>query len=107
MSNLVPFLPLVGIALLFWLLFVRPAQRRQRAMGDMQRALTVGDEIMLTSGIFGTVSALHDDSFSLVVADGVTLRVLRAAVGNVVTPADRSLEDDDTELVTDEPEEKQ
>ena len=106
MSNLVPFLPLVGIALLFWLLFVRPAQRRQRAMGDLQRALSVGDEIMLTSGIFGTVSALHDDSFSLDVADGVTLRVLRAAVGNVVTPAARSLEDD-TALVTDEPEEKQ
>jgi len=105
-SNLVPFLPLVGIALLFWLLFVRPAQRRQRAMGDLQRALSVGDEIMLTSGIFGTVSALHDDSFSLDVADGVTLRVLRAAVGNVVTPAARSLEDD-TALVTDEPEEKQ
>ena len=41
-SNLVPFLPLVGIALLFWLLFVRPAQRRQRAMGSMQRALAVG-----------------------------------------------------------------
>jgi preprotein translocase subunit YajC len=105
-SNLVPFLPLVGIALLFWLLFVRPAQRRQREMGSLQRSLTVGDEVMLTSGIFGTVSAVHDDSFSLDVADGVTLRVVRAAVGNVVTPAARS-RDDDTELVVDEPEEKQ
>ena len=106
MSNFVPFLPLVGIALLFWLLFVRPAQRRQREMGSMQRALTVGDEVMLTSGIFGTVRALHDDSFSLEVADGVTLRVVRAAVGNVVTPVARS-QDDDTELVADEPEETQ
>jgi len=106
-SNLVPFLPLVGIALLFWLLFVRPAQRRQREMGSMQRGLAVGDEVMLTSGIFGTVTALHDDSFSLDVADGVTLRVVRAAVGNVVTPAARSQQDDDTELVADEPEEKQ
>jgi len=105
-SNFVPFLPLVGIALLFWLLFVRPAQRRQREMGSMQRALTVGDEVMLTSGIFGTVRALHDDSFSLEVADGVTLRVVRAAVGTVVTPVARS-RDDDTELVTEEPEEKQ
>ena len=106
MSNLVPFLPLVGIALLFWLLFVRPAQRRQREMGSMQRGLAAGDEIMLTSGIFGTVRALHDDSFSLEVADGVTLRVVRAAVGNVVTRAEQP-RDDDTELVTDEPEEKQ
>ena len=106
MSNLAPFLPLVGIALLFWLLFVRPAQRRQRQMGSMQSSLAVGDEIMLTSGIFGTVRALHDDSFSFEVADGVTLRVVRAAVGNVVTRAEQS-RDDDTELVDDEPEEKQ
>ena len=106
MSNFVPFLPLVGIALLFWLLFVRPAQRRQREMGSMQRALTVGDEVMLTSGIFGTVRELHDDSFSIEVADGVTLRVVRAAIGNVVTPVARS-QDDDTELVADEPEETQ
>ena len=106
MDNLVAFLPLVGIALLFWLLFVRPAQRKQRAMGSMQRSLSVGDEVMLTSGIFGTVRALHDDSFSLEVADGVTLRVVRAAVGNVVTPAEQP-RDDDTELVADEPEEKQ
>jgi preprotein translocase subunit YajC len=105
-DNLVAFLPLVGIALLFWLLFVRPAQRKQRAMGSMQRSLSVGDEVMLTSGIFGTVRALHDDSFSLEVADGVTLRVVRAAVGNVVTPTAQP-RDDDTELVADEPEEKQ
>ena len=58
MNTLVTFLPLIGIALLFWYLFVRPAQRRQREMGSMQRALAVGDEVMLTSGIFGTVHRL-------------------------------------------------
>ena len=36
---------------------------------------------MLTSGIFGTVRALDDDTVALEVADGVTLRVVRAAVG--------------------------
>jgi preprotein translocase subunit YajC len=111
-SDLVAVLPLVGIALLFWLLFVRPAKRRQSEMGRMQREMTVGDEVMLTSGIFGTVRAIDDDSFSLEVADGTTLKVLRAAVGNVVTPATRSRDEDhdadtDMELVADEPEEKQ
>ena len=107
MSNLVPFLPLVGIALLFWLLFVRPAQRRQREMGSMQRALAVGDEVMLTSGIFGTVRALEDDKISLEVADGVTVQVTRAAIGQV-TPRTQSL-DEEAELSghpVDEPEEK-
>jgi preprotein translocase subunit YajC len=106
-DSLVTFLPLIGIALLFWYLFVRPAQRRQREMGSMQRAVAVGDEIMLTSGIFGTVQALEDDKILLEVADGVTVRVIRAAIGQV-TPVTQS-QDEETELVgqpADEPEEK-
>ncbi len=43
-------LPLVGIALLFWLFIIRPASRRQKELGRMQASLTVGDEVMLTSG---------------------------------------------------------
>jgi preprotein translocase subunit YajC len=110
-NTLVTFLPLIGIALLFWYLFVRPAQRRQREMGSMQRALAEGDEVMLTSGIFGTVVGLEDDRISLEVADGVTLKVTRAAIGQV-TPPTQSLDeelDEEAELTghpVDEPEEK-
>ena len=107
MNTLVTFLPLIGIALLFWYLFVRPAQRRQRELGSMQRALAVGDEVMLTSGIFGTVTGLEDDRISLEVADGVTVKVTRAAIGQV-TPPTQSL-DEEAELTdqpVDEPEEK-
>ncbi len=107
MDTVLTFLPLIGIALLFWFLFVRPAQRRQREMGSMQRAVSVGDEVMLTSGIFGTVQALDDDKIVLEVADGVTVRVIRAAIGQV-TPATQPT-DEEAELVgqpVDEPEEK-
>jgi len=104
-STLVTFLPLIGIALLFWYLFVRPAQRRQREMGSMQRSLTVGDEVMLTSGIIGVVRSLDQETVQLEVSEGVTVRVVRAAVGKVTTPVAR---DDNTELAVDpavEPEE--
>lgn len=88
MNNLLPFLPLVGIALLFWFLFVRPAQRRQKALGHMQGDLSVGDEVMLTSGIIGVLRALDEETVQLEVSEGVTVTVVRAAVGRVVTPAD-------------------
>ena len=39
-EGLVALLPLVGIALLFWLLIIRPAQRRQKELGRMQSSLT-------------------------------------------------------------------
>jgi preprotein translocase subunit YajC len=104
-DNLLQVLPLVAIALLFWLVLIRPAQRRQRALGQLQRAVAPGDEVMLTSGIYGTVRAIDDDTMSLEVADGVTLRVVRAAVGSVVTRAAEA-GDEEATLVPDEPEEK-
>ena len=49
MEGLVSLLPLVAIALLFWLLIIRPQSRRQKEIARMQGALAVGDEVMLTS----------------------------------------------------------
>jgi preprotein translocase subunit YajC len=95
----------VGIAVLFWLILIRPAQRRQRELGQMQRAVEVGDEVMLTSGINGTVRALHNDTMSLELAEGVTVRVVRAAIGSVVTPVAVAT-DEEAGLVSDGPEEK-
>jgi preprotein translocase subunit YajC len=106
-DNVAPFLILLGIALLFWILMVRPQQRRQHAVHRMQAALAVGDEVMLTSGIIGMVRSLDEERVHLEVAEGVTVRVVRAAVGQVITPVTR---DDNTELAAtaaDEPEEKQ
>jgi preprotein translocase subunit YajC len=105
-DNLLPILPLAGIAVLFWLILIRPAQRRQRALSQLQGQVSVGDEVMLTSGIYGTVRGLDDQTVSLEVSEGVTLKVVRAAVGSVVkspVPA----RDEDAELVVDESEEKQ
>jgi preprotein translocase subunit YajC len=104
-DNLLPVLPFVGIALLFWLLFLRPAQRRQQAMSRMQGGLTVGDEVMLSSGIIGVVRSLDEETMQLEVSEGVTVRVVRAAVGKVTSPVAR----DDSRVLpadpADEPEE--
>ena len=59
MKELVSLLPYVAILAIMWLLFLRPAQRRNRELRAMQRSLSVGEEILLTSGIFGTVAALE------------------------------------------------
>lgn len=83
MQELASFLPIVAIALLFWLLIIRPASRRQRELARMQGSLSVGDQVVLTSGIFGTVSELADDHVVVEVAEGVDLRVARGAIGHV------------------------
>ena len=106
MDTVAPFLILLGIALLFWFAMIRPQQRRQQALGRMQGALSVGDEVMLTSGIIGVLRSLDEKTVELEVSEGVTIRAVRAAVGQVMTPVAR---DDETELAADpaaEPEEK-
>ena len=67
-------LPLVGIVLLFWLFIIRPASRRQKDMRSMQSALSVGDEIVLTSGVYGTVTEVDDQHALVEIADGVKVR---------------------------------
>jgi preprotein translocase subunit YajC len=98
-ESLASLLPLVGIALLFWLLMIRPAQRRQRETLRMQSAIEAGDEVMLTSGIFGTVKAVVEDRFQVEVAPGVVVEIARGAVGTVVTQAELSDEPERSDTV--------
>ena len=90
MEQLVSLLPIVGIALLFWLLIIRPQSKRARAVREMQSALQAGSDVMLTSGIFGTIVQVADDHLLLRIADGVTIKVAKGAVGNVIDPATRT-----------------
>lgn len=106
MDIAVPYLILLAIALLFWFAIMRPQQRRQQSVKQMQSMLAVGDEVMLTSGIIGVLRSLDEKTVEIEVSEGVTLKAVRAAVGQVMTPAER---DDDTGLAAegaDEPEEK-
>lgn len=74
---------LAAMVLVFWLLIIRPQQRRQKATADMQGSLSLGDEVMLTSGLFGTIADLTDDRVMLEVAPQVTVKVARAAIASV------------------------
>ena len=89
MQDLAGLLPLVGIALLFWFLMIRPAQRRQREVRQMQSSLSVGDEVMLTAGIYGVLRSLEDEKVHVELAPGVVIEVARGRVGQRVGPATR------------------
>ena len=83
-SDLAGLLPFVLIALVFWLLIVRPQRRRARDLAATQSALGVGSEVMLTSGIFGRVTSLEDQTIHLEVSPGTVVKVSRQAVVRVI-----------------------
>ena len=83
-QDLIGLLPLVLIVLVFWLLVIRPARRRQLETSRVQASVGVGSEVMLGSGIFGTVVAEAGDTLQLEVAPGTSVKVARQAVVRVV-----------------------
>jgi preprotein translocase subunit YajC len=87
-GNVGAFIPFILIALVFWLLIVRPQRRRQQTMQETQKALRVGTEVMLGSGIYGTVAAADEEESTILVevAPGTVLKVARQAVIRIIDP---------------------
>ncbi|HVX46166.1 MAG TPA: preprotein translocase subunit YajC [Mycobacteriales bacterium] len=82
-------IPLLLVVVVFVLLIIVPYRRqaqRQRDVRAMQSALQPGTDVMTTSGLFGTIVAVTDRFAELEIAEGVVIRVARAAIGEVVKP---------------------
>lgn len=71
----------VVLALLaFWVIVMRPARTQQRKVEQLQRELQVGDEVVLSAGIFGTIRSLSDGRAEIEVAPGTVITVARQVV---------------------------
>lgn len=86
------FFGLIFVAMYFLLL--RPQRRRMRESQQLQRELAVDDEVVLSSGLFGFVTALEEMDGSQIawvdiaqVGDKpVEVRVLRSSIARRVVP---------------------
>lgn len=80
--------PLLFIAIAVVFLLVLPMRQRNRATQraqQLQASLVPGVEVMTTSGLFGTVAFVGDDTVDLEVSPGVTVRWAKAAVAEIKT----------------------
>jgi preprotein translocase subunit YajC len=105
-KDLAGFLPFVLIALVFWFLIVRPQRRRQQELASTQSALGVGAEVMLGSGIYGTVASVEDDTLHLQLAPGTIVKVARQAVVKVIDRSEASVEPTDPDAGPTDPDER-
>ncbi len=86
MNNLAALLPLVAILALFWFMVIRPQQRRQKEVNALQSSVQIGQRVMMSSGVFGTVTSLADDRARLEIAPGTEIEIARAAIAKVDAP---------------------
>ena len=78
--QLVPFALILGI---FYFIILLPAKRKQQKVQAFLDNLKVNDKVITTSGIFGQVMRLDEQSVQLQVADKVTIKVSKAAIGGI------------------------
>ena len=67
------------ILLIAWMFFTQ--RQRGKQVQALQASLEVGDEVVTTSGLYGTITALDDTVATLDVGDGVAVRFDRRAIG--------------------------
>jgi len=64
----------------FWAFVMRPARNQQRKVQQLQQDLEVGQRVVLSAGIFGTIRSLTDTRAEIEVAPGTVLTVARQVV---------------------------
>lgn len=84
--GLVSFLPFVLIIGVFYLLLIRPNQKRQQQWQKMLSELKPGDRITTTGGMRGTILSIKDDAIQLrIPPDNIKIEVIKSAIASVTT----------------------
>jgi preprotein translocase subunit YajC len=90
-NSLVGMLPLVAIFGAMYFLLLRPQRKRQKATKNLQSSLQEGDEIILSSGIYGWISTIEENYFWVEISKDTEVRVLKSMVSSrVSTPSSSS-----------------
>ena len=85
-AGVAEFLPFVLIIGVFYLLLIRPNQKRQAQWQSMLGSLKTGDKITTSGGIRGVILNIKDDVIQLrVPPDNIKIEVVKSAIASVTT----------------------
>jgi preprotein translocase subunit YajC len=87
-----------------YVLMIRPQRQRQAQQQSMIDSAGVGDDVLTTGGIYGTISETEGDDIVVEIAKGVTVHMTRRGIAAVLPPED---EEDEEDVVADEDAEEQ
>jgi preprotein translocase subunit YajC len=98
MQQLLPMLLLFGLLGVMMYFMTRRQRRAQEQQATLQNSLEVGERVMTTSGLYGTITDADDaTTVTLEIAPGVETEWLRAAVREKVGPVEELEEDLDAD----------
>ncbi|ASN05121.1 preprotein translocase subunit YajC [Virgibacillus necropolis] len=84
METLYSLLPIILMFVIFYFLLIRPQQKRQKKVKQMQSDLKKGDSIITIGGLHATIYAI-DEATVIVTVDGVKFTYDRSAIREVTS----------------------
>jgi len=88
-SSLMMFIFMFGIFIVFYLLLILPARKKQKKHMEMVQALKSGDRIITTGGIHGTIMGTKEDRLEVKIASNTVIQITKSAVGAILPRADK------------------
>lgn len=79
-TDLMSFLPLIVIFVLFFFMIIRPQMKAAKEQRNMIAALQKGDEVITSGGIVGKVSKVTDAFVTIEIAANTEITVQKQAV---------------------------
>jgi preprotein translocase subunit YajC len=78
-----------------YVLMIRPQRQRQAQQQSMIDGAGVGDDVLTTGGIYGTISEVEGDDIVVEIARDVTVHMTRRGIAAVLPPEEEEDEDDE------------
>ena len=97
---------IVGLIVIFYFMLIRPQQKRMRQQMELIKSLRAGDDVMTSSGIYGIISEVEEDTVLMEVAEDVEIRVAKSAIAKVFTVREEPEEEEPGEEESEGEEEK-
>jgi preprotein translocase subunit YajC len=79
-----------------YVLMIRPQRQRQAQQQSMIDGASVGDDVLTTGGIYGTITEVEGDDIVVEIASDVTVHMTRRGIAAVLPPED---DEEDAEVV--------
>jgi len=89
---------MVLLLVVMYVLMIRPQRQRQQAQQTMIDRASVGDDILTSGGIYGTITEIEDDDVVVEIADGLSVHMTRRGIAAVLPPEE---EDEEAEDIVD------
>ncbi len=83
-GELMTFLPMIGIFVVFYFLLIRPQQKRAKEAKLMLGSLEKGNEVVTAGGIVGKIAELNEQYVTVEIAPNVSINVQRAAISQLL-----------------------